>query len=234
MRQHETIIEIPASVEEVWKAITEASEIRRWFAPEVRIDLREGGEYFLSWGPGMEGAGKIEIVDAPNHLRMLNSRGQVQDFYIEGHGGGATLRLVHSGFLDTADWDAEFNGTRDGWPIFFRMLHYGLTRHRGVPGRNIDLYSLANEPMERAWELAAPLRPAVVAGEKPPVVAWWVWPEQNDALVHFALMPYGPKTGVWVNVATFGLSDDAVEAIRSDWKQRLQSIFPEQTPDICA
>jgi uncharacterized protein YndB with AHSA1/START domain len=46
-RQHETVVEIPARVEEVWKAITEASEVRRWFAPEVCTDPREGGEYFV-------------------------------------------------------------------------------------------------------------------------------------------------------------------------------------------
>ena len=238
-RQHETIIEIPAPVEEVWKAITEASEIQRWFAPEVRTDAREGGEYFVSWGPGMDGLGAIEVFDAPHHLRVVSSRGEAavplaQDFYVEGKGGVTVLRLVHSGFLSTADWDAEYNGTKAGWPVFFRILRHALTRHRGVAGRNIDLYALSGEPMDRVWELLAPLRPSTLEGEKPPVLAWWVWPEQNDALVHLACAAYGPKTGIWLNVAACGLSEDAMEAIRADWTQRLQAIFPEQTSATCA
>ena len=34
MRAHETVTEIDAPIEEVWKALTEASEIARWFAPK--------------------------------------------------------------------------------------------------------------------------------------------------------------------------------------------------------
>ena len=41
-RQHEAVIETPAPAVEVWKAITQASEIQRWFAPEVRTDPRGG------------------------------------------------------------------------------------------------------------------------------------------------------------------------------------------------
>jgi hypothetical protein len=169
----------------------------------------------------------------------VSSRGEAkvrlaQDFYIEGKGGSTVLRLVHSGFLTTADWDAEYNGTRGGWKVFFRILRHALTRHRGVAGRNLDLYALSSEPVDRVWELLAPLRPSRLEGEKPPQVAWWIWPEQNDAMVQLACSAYGPKTGVWLNVSTFGLSDEAVEAIRKDWKQLLEGIFPEQTPGTCA
>jgi uncharacterized protein YndB with AHSA1/START domain len=238
-RHHETVIEIPAPVEEVWKAITEASEVQRWFAPEVRTDPREGGEYFASWGPGMDGAGVIEVFDTPHHLRVVSSRVDppvriAQDFYLEGKGGVTVLRLVHSGFLSTADWDQEYNGTKAGWPVFFRVLRHALTRHRGAVARNTDLYALSSEPIGRVWELLAPLRPSALEGEKPPLVVWWIWPEQNDALVHLACSPYGAQTGVWLHVATFGLSPEAAAAIRTGWDQRLKAIFPEQTSGTCA
>jgi hypothetical protein len=118
--------------------------------------------------------------------------------------------------------------------MFFRILRHALTRHRGEIARNMDLYALSGEPIDRVWELLTPLRPASLGGQSPPHVAWWIWPEQNDAMVQLACSSYGPKTGVWLSVATFGLSEEAAEGIRKDWQQRLSVIFPEQTAETCA
>ncbi len=242
LRQHETVVEIPAPVEEVWRAITEASEIRRWFAPEVATDPRPGGEYSLSWGPGMEGKGFFEVVDAPHHVRLVSIRTLpgsdkevrlAQDFYIEGKGGTTVLRLVHSGFPDGADWDNEFNGTKAGWPIFFRVLRHGLTRHRGAAARNFDLYALSGESIERAWELLGEIRPADAHPEGRDC-AWWIMPGENDAMVHLACAPYGPKTGIWMNVATYDLPESAVAELRSGFEDGLRRIFPEQQADVSA
>ena len=40
-------IEIDAPIEVVWKAITEAEEITRWFADEARVTPRLGGSYWV-------------------------------------------------------------------------------------------------------------------------------------------------------------------------------------------
>ena len=49
-RSHETIIDIKATPEEVFRAITDPEQIAKWFAPEARVDPRVGGEYYFSWG----------------------------------------------------------------------------------------------------------------------------------------------------------------------------------------
>jgi len=224
-RQHETVVEIPAPVEEVWKAITEASEVTRWFAPIARIDPRVGGEYFVSWGPGMEGPGTIEVFDAPHHLRKVTERGPTLDFYLESKGGVTVLRLVHSGFLNTAEWDGEYNGTKAGWPIYFRILTHAITRHRGAVAHNMDLYGMSDEPVERIREKLAALAPG---GAK-----WWIWPEQNDAMVHAVAMAMGAKTMVWVNVATFGLSEEQAASIRREWQGKLDRVLPGTASDTC-
>jgi hypothetical protein len=225
-RQHETVIEIPATVEEVWKAITEAGEIQRWFAPEVRTDAREGGEYFLSWGPGMEGGGTIEIFDAPHHLRLVQKRGKiVQDYYIEAKGGITVLRLVHSGFLTTAEWDNEYNGTKSGWPMYFRILRHAITRHRGAVAHNMDLYAMSDEPIERVEEKVAAFGPGGAM--------WWIWPEKNDAIVHVATMPMGPKTMVWMNISTYGLSEEQAAGVRKEWSEKLDRAFPAAASETC-
>ena len=73
-KSHESIIEIKATPEQVFRAITEAPEIAKWFAPIARVDPRVGGEYFFSWGPGMEGSTTITAWDPYTHFGTCSER----------------------------------------------------------------------------------------------------------------------------------------------------------------
>ncbi len=138
-RSHETIIDLHATPEEVFRAVTDPEQIAKWFAPEARVDPRVGGEYYFSWGPGMEGRTTIVAWDPGKHFGTCSERsitygskgkvdtGVVQkmcvDYYIESLGGGMTrLRLVQSGFGPEASWDDEFNATKSGWGGFLKKL----------------------------------------------------------------------------------------------------------------
>jgi uncharacterized protein YndB with AHSA1/START domain len=140
-RSHETVIDIKATPEEVFRAITEPAQIAKWFAPESRVDPRVGGEYFFSWGPGMEGSAIISAWDPYTHFAGYSERsiaygcegtppvdtGTMQklavDYYIEAIGDGMTrLRLVQSGFGPEAAWDDEFESTKTGWADFLKKL----------------------------------------------------------------------------------------------------------------
>ncbi|MGA3024652.1 MAG: SRPBCC domain-containing protein [Bryobacteraceae bacterium] len=228
-------IEIPAPAEDVWKTITAASEIRRWSAPEVRTDPHEGGEYLVSRGLGIPGT--IEVSEAPDHLRVVSGRGEppvllTQDFYIEAKGDLTVLRLVHSESLDTADWDDGYNGTKADGPVHFQILRLALTRCCGVSALNIDLCAFSSEPVNRVWEMLAPLRPSQLGGGKPNQV-WWIWPEQNNATVHLSCSSCGPKTRISLGVK-IGLPGQTAEGIPKYWNERLHGIFPEQTSGTCA
>jgi uncharacterized protein YndB with AHSA1/START domain len=139
-RSQEIIIEIKATPEEVFRAITEPSEIAKWFAPEARVDPRVGGEYFFSWGPGMEGSTTISAWEPNAHFGTCSERSVTYggggkpvdtgiarkiavDYYIEAAGDGVTrLRLVQSGFGPEAAWDDEFEAVKSGWKEFFQKL----------------------------------------------------------------------------------------------------------------
>lgn len=54
----------------------------------------------------------------------------MQDYVLEAEGGKTVLRLVHSGFGSSADWDSEYEGTREGWSACFVGLKEGLEQHR--------------------------------------------------------------------------------------------------------
>ena len=60
-RSHETLIEINAPPDVVWKAIAEAEGITRWFVPFARVEPGVGGTIWLSWGEGIEGTETIEV-----------------------------------------------------------------------------------------------------------------------------------------------------------------------------
>jgi hypothetical protein len=46
-------------------------------------------------------------------------------------GGKCLVRVVHSLFASTDDWDNQLEGTESGWPAFFRILRIYLTHFRG-------------------------------------------------------------------------------------------------------
>jgi uncharacterized protein YndB with AHSA1/START domain len=139
-RSHETIIEIKATPEEVFRALTDPEYIVQWFVPGARIDPRVGGEYVKVWGPGMESKSTISAWEPGKHFGTYTDRsiafgcggkpvetGVVQrmcvDYYIESLGGGITrLRLVQSGFGPEAAWDDEFTETKTGWAAYLKKL----------------------------------------------------------------------------------------------------------------
>jgi uncharacterized protein YndB with AHSA1/START domain len=148
-RAFEMAIEIEASRDSVWSALTEAEELVRWFPLQARVRPGVGGTMWISWGGEWESEGRITAWEPPAHLRVtfeqsgsydvdgrLVERGAAPltlaiDYHLEARGGGTTLRLVHSGFGKGAEWDDEFDGISHGWPYELRSLRHYLQRHRG-------------------------------------------------------------------------------------------------------
>jgi uncharacterized protein YndB with AHSA1/START domain len=132
-RSIEKTVTIRASREAVWKALTEAEGIMRWFAPEARVEPGLGGKIFLSWGPGMEGESTITAWEPQSHVQTgFGSQNGLQlyvDYFVAGAGGETTVRLVHSGFSADAQWDGEYESHDRGWSVFMRNLRHALERH---------------------------------------------------------------------------------------------------------
>jgi uncharacterized protein YndB with AHSA1/START domain len=159
-RKFETAIEIKAPVEAVWKALTEAEELTRWFPQQATVTPGVGGKIVLSW-PGITDW-HLRIADwKPNeHLRTvydlqtdvivktdeqkeadtaikLADAGKGKplqlavDYFLQGRGGATVLRLVHSGFGSGSPWDEEYDGISWGWLKELRSLRHYLEYHHG-------------------------------------------------------------------------------------------------------
>lgn len=136
-RKLETEVAIEAPPEAVWRALTEADELTRWFPFQARTTPGEGGEIWMSWDGHAEGANRIEVWEPGRHLRTSwwEEGGPLRlavDYHLEGEGGRTVLRLVHHGFSADTDWDGVFDGIRRGWSYELRCLRHYLEHHRGT------------------------------------------------------------------------------------------------------
>ncbi len=52
-------VEVPASIDDVWKAFTTAEGMTTWVSPEAEVELREGGKWLAKFGSAAPGGGTI-------------------------------------------------------------------------------------------------------------------------------------------------------------------------------
>jgi uncharacterized protein YndB with AHSA1/START domain len=160
-RRIEEVIELAAPVEAVWKALTDAEELSRWYPISARVVPGKGGSMFLSWGPDCEGEAPITAWEENRHLQIVEQAPQpgagpyVQDFYLEARGGRTILRFVHSGF-GSADWENDyFDSLDNGWGFMFANLRHYFARHYGRPRRIAWPRRRTGIPRAEAWKRLA-------------------------------------------------------------------------------
>lgn len=145
----EVFVQAPPDV--VWRALTDAEELKRWFPVDARVQPGKGGSIWISFGGGVEGEAPITAWEPNRRFEWTEARGAVKlavDFQLEAKSGGTVVRLVNSGFGAGPDWDDEFHMTDGGWSYFLLQLRWYLERHRGKPRDLITLRELV--PLSRA------------------------------------------------------------------------------------
>ena len=156
-------VEVPGTPEEVWRAIASGPGISSWFVPTV-LDGREGGSAISHFGPGdsMDSVAQITLWDDPRRFVAETQDGPgtvATEWTVEARSGGTCIvRVVHSWFASTDDWDDQYEGHSYGWIAFFRILRLYLTHFRGQPASAFQLMAAAPQPTSKAWEaLIGPL-----------------------------------------------------------------------------
>ncbi|HTI38913.1 MAG TPA: SRPBCC domain-containing protein [Vicinamibacterales bacterium] len=139
-------IDIDATLEEVWQALTTGEGIARWFAPHAAVTPGEGGSVSVGWDPNEMWTTPITVWEPLRHMQtaseMPSKDGRVVrlavDYYLEAQGGRVRVRLVHSGFDDSESWDGYIDGLDAGWTFFLFNLKHALERHRGVDRQQLS------------------------------------------------------------------------------------------------
>lgn len=152
-------IEIAAPVEAVWRALTEAEELVRWFPLEAKVTPGTGGNIWLRWDDLATWDQRIQLWEPNHHLRTTYTKDigptPVEiaiDFHLEARAGGTVLRVVHSGFGPDASWDEEYHGVRLGWRYELNSLRLYLERHPGVARSVAWATTALRVSSEEAWQ----------------------------------------------------------------------------------
>ncbi len=247
--------EVPGTPEEVWQAIATGPGITSWFVP-TQLEERVKGSVAMNFGPGMESKAEIQEGDPPRRFTAENKEGMgpgsppmATEWTVEAKAGGVCrVRVVHSWFASTDDWDGQFESVEKGWPAFFRILKSYLRHFRGQPCTQVQLMAFAPEPKEKAWaEVTEPLGlreakdgqsvkssgdaprlGAVVehAGPKPYELMLRL-DQPAPGIAYLSAMPMGGQVYLYICLYLYGQSAGAVAAREEPvWQAWLGRLFP--------
>lgn len=159
-------VEVQASPEEVWRCVSEANEIMKWFAPRAKVEPGVGGEFALSWGDSWDAVGKIEAWEPSRRLRVHHQRpdfpapdgeGPDQkvslwvDYEIEAKDSSTVLRVVQSGFGSGNRWDEEVQGTQRGWKLYLQTIRNYLENYQGRECANVFVTRPTRHSESDSW-----------------------------------------------------------------------------------
>ena len=151
-------VEVPGTPEEVWQAIATGPGVSSWFVP-TKIDERVSGAVTAHFGPGMDSTATVTVWEPPQRFAAEspdlgpNAPTLATEWTVEARSGGTCLvRVVHSLFASTDDWDDQIESIESGWPAFFRILRLYLTHFRGERCSTFQVMGVAPEPVSEAWD----------------------------------------------------------------------------------
>ena len=139
-RAFDFTIDIDAAPDAVWRALTDAEELVRWFPLRAAVTPGPGGSITWKWEDSWDWTTRIDRWEPARLLRLVQDYSPSNsvapatvaiEFKLESHRGQTRLRMVHSGFGEGAAWDNELDSISEGWPSELRSLKLYLERHRG-------------------------------------------------------------------------------------------------------
>jgi len=152
-------VEVPGTPAAVWQAIATGPGVSSWFVP-AEIEERAGGRAVLHFGPGnsMDAVSTVTEWEPPRRF-SAESRDRGPDappvateWIVEARAGGTcVVRVVHSWFASTDDWDGQWEQVEHGWPGFFRILRLYLAHFPGQPCSAFQLMGVGPEPAPETW-----------------------------------------------------------------------------------
>lgn len=169
-RAFEMSLDLDASPDQVWQALTQADELVRWFPLGARVTPGVGGSMVWSWEKGWDWESRIDGWEPGRRLLLVQEEarpfdtegrplpeGQAEpariamELTLETVKGKTRLRLVHSGFGHGAAWDNELEGITEGWQAELRSLRHYLEHYRGRERRVGRVLLSTTMPRDEAW-----------------------------------------------------------------------------------
>jgi hypothetical protein len=231
----EVVIAAPAA--EVWRALRDPGEVRRWFGWQYDGLAEEIDAIFVSKAKASEDDLMIE-PEGGDRIRL------------EDRGRATVVRVTRPAPAAGETWDAIYGEIDAGWLTFVQQLRLALERHRGQDRRTLRLTGRPRAgdtaPTARALGLqdaaargAGERYEAVTAvGERLSGEVWFT----SDALTGLTVDAYGdgllvladesgqtspPHGRATALLTAYGLDDAAFAALRDRWTGWWEARFDE-------
>jgi uncharacterized protein YndB with AHSA1/START domain len=145
----------PGTPEQVWQALATGPGNAAWFT-RATIDERVGGLLRFDFGEAGSSSGEVTAWEPPRRFGYVErdwSPGAppvATEITIAARAGDeCVVRMVHSMFAATDDWDDQLEGFESGWPGFFAVLRIYLSHFAGMPAASFQtLVSLDGDHLE--------------------------------------------------------------------------------------
>lgn len=131
---------VPGTPEQLWQAMATGPGYNSWFT-RTTIEEKVGGKLSFSFGPEMNSNGEINLWEPPHRFGYTEHEwGEkappiATEITITSRSGDQCLvRMVHSLFASSDDWDDQMEGFESGWPGFFAVLRLYLAHFAGKKG----------------------------------------------------------------------------------------------------
>jgi uncharacterized protein YndB with AHSA1/START domain len=248
-------VEVPGTPEEVWRAISTGAGISSWFVP-TKVEEKLGGKIICHFGPGMDSTSTITSWEPPVRFAAEDKWGEegpviATEWFVEARSGGVcVVRVVHSLFAETDDWDNQLEGTESGWPLFFRVLRLYMSQFRGMHGESLVTSGFSSEPVTQTWDklmqmlslTGATVGQKCKTGPDAPQISATVEliseAKNERALLLklesgiglFSAANCGGATQVAVYLYLYGVSAQDLSQQESAWQTWLNERFPAPTP----
>lgn len=254
--------EVPGTPEEVWEAIATGPGVSSWFVP---TEIQEDGSVVSHFGPGMDAVARQTAWEPPHRFAAEGDMGpnapkMATEWIVEAKSGSTcVVRVVHSVFATTDDWDNHLENIEHGWPDYFEILRLYLTHFRGQPCSMFQLMGMAPEPASTAWGTLAKslnLCDAKVGEQRqsPPQVPRLAGlverggaaghphqlllrlDEPAPGLAHLFAMTMGGMVFLSIRVYLYGEQASAVKAREEpSWNAWMNTLFPSHgAPNPCS
>lgn len=129
----------PGTPEQVWQAMATGPGNTAWFT-KTTIEERVGGIVRFDFGPDATSTGEVTVWEPPHRFGYVERDWSeaappvATEITIHSRSGDrCVVRMVHSLFSSSDDWDDQMEGFESGWPSFFAVLRTYLSRFTGMP-----------------------------------------------------------------------------------------------------
>ncbi len=152
--------EVPGTPEDVWQALATGPGISSWFVP-TEIEERDGKPVAVTYhfGPGMDIRSVVTACDPPRTFAQAGdgmtpgAPPMASEWSIAARAGGICIvRVVHSLFASTDDWDNQLESAASGWSGFLNILRIYLTHFRGQRSAIMQVTAPVASTEAETWE----------------------------------------------------------------------------------